>query len=376
MGEAASGLAFAFSLKMTGWPMKNRVYVIAEIGINHNGSLDNCFRLIDAAKAAGCDCVKFQFFSAKKLYPVSAGSLRWKNASKSYSYPIYNKAEEFELPRAWIRDIISYCLRAPIGFFSSVFDPGGADFLVNRGMRMIKISSYALTNLPLIEHCAAFRLPMVMSTGGAKLGEVEDAVSAASLHGSLITLLQCSLKYPTAPDECNLGIIQTLMRAFPEARVGLSDHTALVSRAAVQAVYLGARVIEKHITLDKTMPGPDHFYALEPASLKRLVLDVRRAEEAAAKGAFTIDPVLFGATARTVYPHERYLRDFAFMKMFACRPIKKGARIRCSDICILRPGNKEHGLDPKYLRLFRKYRITAKKAVNAEEPITWDLIVQ
>ena len=354
----------------------NKVYIIAEVGINHNGSLDNCLKLIDAAALAGCDAVKFQFFKAKKLYPRSAGSLDWADAKGRYSYDIYSAVESFELPRKWIVEIVAYCADKKIEFLSSVFDASGAAYLVKKGMKKIKIPSYAVTNMPLIDKCASFGLPMIISTGGSSLDEVKDALSAVNRFHNKVSLLHCSIKYPTELGECNLGVIETLRRAFPENVIGYSDHTKEVSDAAVQAVYLGARIIEKHITLDRSMKGPDHFFALEPDELKRMVKDVRDAAISAAKCDFKIDMAIYGRTARVVYGHEKYLRDFAFMKLFAKRSIKKGGRIRPSDIAILRPGKKAHGLDPKYISLFRKSVVTARKDIGAEEPIRWSAIVK
>ena len=152
---------------------RNKVYIIAEIGINHNGILENCHKLINCAKIAGCDCVKFQFFSAKSLYPHSAGKLDWEDAHKKYSYDIYTAVESFELPAKWIKNLIQYCKRNKIDFLSSIFDIGGVNYLIRNGMKMIKLSSYSITNLPLIKYCARFKLPIILSTGGATLGEIE-----------------------------------------------------------------------------------------------------------------------------------------------------------------------------------------------------------
>lgn len=350
---------------------KNKTYIIAEVGINHNGSLDNCLRLIDVSAAAGCDCVKFQYFRAAGLYPRSAGRLDWQDKNKKYSYDIYSAVESFEMPSSWIRPVIGYCRKRRVDFLASVFDRQGVDFLISHGMRAIKIASTALTNIPLLEHCARFKLPLIVSTGAATLSEIEEAVACINKFHDKIWLLQCTLKYPAAPQQCNLGAIKTLKSAFPGCGAGFSDHTALVSRAAVQAVYLGAGIIEKHITLDKQMPGPDHFFALEPAELKQMVREIRTAEKKKNRGA-PIDRVLYGSTEKKVFEYERYLRDFCYMAIFAQKKIKKNARIKYADLVILRPGKKSRGLEPKFLTLFKKYKIFSAKTVKKGEPLDWE----
>lgn len=355
---------------------KNAVtYVIAEIGINHNGSFDNCLKLIDAAVDAGCSAVKFQFFKAKHLYPHSAGKLDWQDNGRRYSYDIYSATQRFELPEKWIKKLMLYCKSNSIDFLISVSDIQGLDLLVSYGLKQIKIPSYSVTNILLIEQAAAYKLPIILSTGGATLGEVEDAVRSVNKFHNKLSLLHCSIKYPTQLSECNLGVIKTLQYAFPGFAIGYSDHTKEISCAAVQAVYLGARIIEKHITLDKRMSGPDHFFALIPIELKKMVKDVRDAQADMKRGSFTINKRIYGETVKITYVHERYLRNFAFMKLFAKRYIKRGSRIKPSDILILRPAKKTGGIEPKYLKLFKDNVITAKSNISSEGPITWSDIL-
>ncbi|MCX5713280.1 MAG: N-acetylneuraminate synthase family protein, partial [Candidatus Omnitrophica bacterium] len=283
--------------------------------------------------------------------------------------------QSFELPCAWISKLIAHCRLRKVDFLSSVFDPDGVHFLVQHGMKKIKLSSCSVTNIPLIEHSARYNLPIIISTGGATLGEVEEAVRSIQKYHNRLSLLYCSIQYPTKLTECNLGVIQTFKNAFPSLSVGYSDHTKEISKAAVQAVYLGATIIEKHITLDKTMAGPDHFFALEPAQVKKMVVDVRKAENEFRKKTFKIDPVIYGSSEKLLNSHEAYLRSFAYTRIFAGRPIKKEARIRASDLVILRPGKMKAGLEPKYLQLFKTHAITAKQNIAAQESITWDMIL-
>lgn len=353
---------------------KDKIYVIAEIGINHDGCLQNAYKLIDAAVDAGCDCVKFQFFKAKNLYPRSAGRLDWKDAKKRYSYDIYNAVRSFELPSAWISKLKKYCRRKDIDFLSSVFDRKNANYLVRQGIKMIKLPSYAITNTSLIECCAQYRLPIFMSTGGATLGEVEEAVEMVNKYHNNLYLLHCSIKYPTKLSECNLGVIETLRHAFPRNLIGYSDHTEEVSRAAVAAVYLGARIIEKHITLNKTLGGPDHFFALEPHELKKMTNTVRKAQRHIKRGDIRIDKKLYGSSNKIVFEHEKYLRNFCFASIFAKKNIRKGSRICYRDLHLLRSGKKRSGLEPKYLDMFKRYRIYAARDIKNEEVINWEKI--
>ncbi len=352
-----------------------QTYIIAEIGINHNGSIDNCFSLIDMACRAGCDAAKFQTFSAEYLYPRSAGKLEWKNRKGEYAYDIYQAVEKFELPQDWIRRLIEYCNENGIDFMSSVYDTTGLEYLIHGGMTKIKLSSYTITHLPLVEACAETGLPIIMSTGGATLGEIEAAVETVKKYHNNLRLLHCSIKYPTRLEECNLGVMKTLQLAFPDLEIGYSDHTLEISDAPVQAVYLGATIIEKHITLGKDMDGPDHFFALEPPELKKMVRDIRKADKDMENASFKIDSMIYGNSAKICYDHERYLRDFAYMTLFAKRKIRKGETILPEDIAILRPGKRKRGLDPFFLTLFETQRVKAKKDLVPEESITWDAIL-
>ncbi|RKX93181.1 MAG: hypothetical protein DRP84_08895 [Spirochaetes bacterium] len=348
--------------------MKGKVYIIAEIGINHNGSLENCYKLIDAAVDAGCNCVKFQFFRAKRLYPRTAGKLDWQDNNKRYSYDIYNAVKSFELPSLWIEKLMDYCRRQKIDFLSSVFDKEGVKFLIKKGMRMIKLPSSCVTNIPLIEYCAKYKIPIFLSTGGTTLGEIEEAVNTINRYHNNLSILHCSMKYPTELEECNLGVIETLKYAFPNNRIGYSDHTAEVSTAAVQAVYLGAKVIEKHITLNKNMLGPDHFFALEPTELRQMVSDIRKAEKVSR---IQINQKIYGTSERKVFDHERYLREFCFPCLFINRDIKKGERIYRRDVEILRPGKLKRGIEPKFIYLFYSKKIIASRDLKAWMPIFW-----
>lgn len=350
-----------------------KTYIIAEIGINHNGELSNCYKMIDASVEAGCSAVKFQLFNAKSLYPKSAGTLDWKNNNITYNYDIYEAVKKFEMPIEWIDSLRVYCATMGIDFISSVFDIEGMKMLVGNGIDRVKLSSYTITNIPLIKEVASHHIPIYMSTGGATLGEIEDAVRMVQNFHNDLTLLHCSIQYPTALKDCNLGVLDTFRYAFPELKYGYSDHTLEISEAPVQAVLLGAQIIEKHITLNKNMEGPDHFFALEPHELNKMVLDIREAEKNYSQR--DIDTLIYGSSMKKCYENEKYLRDFAFMRLFINRDISAGERITINDISILRPGKKQAGLEPKYLALFENYTIIAKADLKYEDPLLWDSIL-
>ncbi|MFH1985874.1 MAG: N-acetylneuraminate synthase family protein [Pseudomonadota bacterium] len=356
--------------------MQQQVTIIAEIGINFNGRIENCLRLIDTAADAGCNAAKFQVFTAAGLYPKSAGKLSWKDAGGAYQYDIFEAVQRNELPREWVPELKAYCRERRIDFLASAFSEDDAQFLVESGVGALKISSSSVTHLPLIDACAAFGVPLIVSTGGSRLGEVEDVVDTVFRHHDNLTLLHCSLEYPTRPENCHLGVIRTLAMAFPQVRIGYSDHTAEATAAPALAVALGACVIEKHITLDRRMPGPDHFFALDPDDLSAMVAAVRAAEVALAGGdPSQIDPILYGGTAKRVGGQEKYLRDFVSNQLFAKRAIAKGEIITADDLAVLRRGEKGAGLAPKYRSLFVEHPICAKRDIEKEAPLDWECIL-
>lgn len=352
-----------------------KTYIIAEVGINFNGSLNSCYKMIDMSIVAGCDAVKFQIFSAKNLYPKSAGKLDWKDGEKTYNYDIYNAVQKFELPNEWISELMNYCENNNIDFMASVFDVEGLAFMVEQGMKVIKLSSYTITNIPLIEAAAKTCLPIIMSTGGATIGETEEAINTILRYHDNITLLHCSIQYPTKLKDVNMGVMETFSKVFPNIKIGYSDHTMEPSDAPVQSIYLGGSVVEKHITLDKKMDGPDHFFALEPNELKKMVQDIREAEISYKNNNFCIEKIIYGSSEKICYQHEKYLRNFAYMSLFSKKNIQKGDIIYVNDISILRSGTKEKGLEPKYLDLFNKNIVTASKDIFFEDPITWESIL-
>lgn len=259
--------------------------VIAEAGVNHNGSVEMAFRLVDAALQAGVDWVKFQTFSAEKIVTRTAATAAYQQRNVG-SRTQYEMLKALELPLEAFRDLASYCREKDIAFMSTPFDIDSARYLAGIGMEVLKIPSGEITNLPFLRQLGAMGLPIILSTGMADLGEVEDAVEVLEGAGTPIgrmTILHCTTEYPAPADEVNLLAMQTLRAAFPGAAIGYSDHTEGID-ITVAAAALGAATVEKHFTLDRTLPGPDHKASLEPQELAAMTAAIRRVTTALGDG--------------------------------------------------------------------------------------------
>lgn len=258
-------------------------FVIAEAGVNHNGSRELARRLIDVAAEAGADCVKFQTFSAQRLVTASAPKASYQVRTTGGQESQYEMLRRLELSEEDHRELIAHARRRGICFLSTPFDEQSADFLDSLGVPAFKIPSGELTNLPFLAHVARKHKPMIVSLGMASLGETEAAVEAIERAGNRqLVLLQCVSNYPADPADVNLRAMQTVQTAFG-VPVGYSDHTEGLE-AALAAVALGACVVEKHFTLDRTLSGPDHAASIEPAELQQLVRSIRIVEAALGSG--------------------------------------------------------------------------------------------
>ncbi|MEM9227279.1 MAG: N-acetylneuraminate synthase [Verrucomicrobiota bacterium] len=260
--------------------MSGKVTIIAEAGVNHNGDMALARQLIDAAALAGVDYVKFQTFKADDLVSPEARKADYQVANTGEEDETqYQMLRKLELSHDDHRSLISYCARQGVEFFSTAFDPAGLDFLHNLGFSFFKVPSGEITNYPYLEKLAAFGRPIVLSTGMATLEEVEQALAVltgGSLTKDDITVLHCNTEYPTPMKDVNLKAMQTMSDALG-VKVGYSDHT-LGIEVPVAAVALGATVIEKHFTLDRKLPGPDHSASLEPGELVAMVKAIRHIE--------------------------------------------------------------------------------------------------
>ncbi len=354
-------------------------FIIAEAGINFNGSIDAAKQLINIAVTAGCDAIKFQAFTADNLYPKTAGQLDWQDAGKKYSYSIHENVKKFELPYSWIPELMSYAKQKNIMFFSSICDEQAGDIMDQYSVPLFKTTSYAITHLPLIEHLARKGKPLIMSTGGSTLEEIKEAYTAAKKYNSQLIILHCVIKYPTPLKLVNMNVLDTLKKEFPDAIIGYSDHTAEATEAPIAAIVKGAKVIEKHITLDKKMPGPDHFFALEPSELRQMVSAVRNTERLMRDGnPILVHPLVMGvmgSAEKNVQKEEEYLRNFAYQTIITCKAIRASEVISSENCKVLRPGKLEHGIEPKHYPLLTSGRYVAKADLAEGVPLRWENVI-
>ncbi len=327
------------------------VYIVAEAGSNHNGSLEQALRLIDAAADARADAVKFQQFKAAKLYPRSAGASDYLNTPRS----IYDIIREMEAPDEWVPHLAGHCRRRGLAFLSSPFDEESAD-LLDPWVPAFKVASYEMTHAPLLRHIARKGKPMIVSTGGAVLDEVLHSVEIIRAEGNdQVVLLQCTAKYPTPLDAVNARALVAL-RDATGLPTGLSDHSRDPVIAPVVAVALGACLIEKHFTLSNRLPGPDHAFAVEPLELQTLVQRVREAEQALGHG------------RKETLPEEEELRTFGRRSIFARRDIRAGECLSADSVAVLRCGKLGFGLLPEALE-----RVLGRTAAR---PIAADALIR
>jgi N-acetylneuraminate synthase/N,N'-diacetyllegionaminate synthase len=310
------------------------VLIIAEAGVNHNGHLNQAKALIDAAAHAGADLVKFQTFSADKIVSQEAKQAAYQQKNTgSQDTSQYQMLKKLELSESMHDELIAYCKEKEIGFFSTAFDPEGLDFLNQLGLTQFKVPSGEITNYPYLKRLAAFKKPVILSTGMANLGEIEAALQVLSSEGldrKDITVLHCNTEYPTPMLDVNLKAMLTIQQAFGVA-VGYSDHT-LGIEVPIAAVAMGATVIEKHFTLDRNLPGPDHRASLEPDELKAMVSAIRNIELA-----------ISGHGRKEPSPSELPNKAIARKSLHLTSSLPKGAVIEEDHLIALRPGD---GISP------------------------------
>ena len=331
-----------------------RVFIIAEAGVNHNGSVDLALQLIDAAKTSGADAVKFQTFRADRIATRSAEKAKYQQRQAADGESQFEMLRRLELDAAAHRRLIDHCRKGGIQFLSSPFDLQSVDLLDTLEIPLFKIPSGEITNLPFLERIAAKGRPVILSTGMSTLGEVEEAVQVLRAGGATeITLLHCVTEYPAPYAEINLRAMQTLKLAFG-LPVGYSDHSPGIE-IAIAAVALGAEIIEKHFTLDRSLPGPDHAASLEPKELKQMVAAIRNVESALGDG--------IKKPALCELPNIPVARK----SVVAARALSAGQKLAAADLDIKRPGT---GLSPKLLTVL--VGRTLRTNVEPDEVILWD----
>lgn len=265
---------------------RRHTYIIAEAGVNHNGSLDLAKKMVEVAADAGADAVKFQTFKAETLVTAAAPKAQYQNAVTSENESQFDMLKRLELNLEAHKQLLSKCQQVEIDFLSAPFDIESVELLENLGLKTFKISSGEIINLPLLKKIGSLGKKIILSTGMADLQEINLALDVLTKSGtslSSITVLHCNTEYPTPMEDVNLRAIQKIKEAFPEVSVGYSDHT-LGLEVSIAAVALGAEVIEKHFTLNRLLEGPDHRASLEPSELTLLVRSIRNIEQAMGDG--------------------------------------------------------------------------------------------
>lgn len=335
-------------------PMEIRVpYVICEAGVNHEGSIDIARRLVAEAAQAGADAIKFQTYKAETL--ASRDSPAYWDTSKepaTNQYELFKKHDSFW--KKEFEELKKCCDQEGIAFLSTPFDKESATFL-NDLMDVFKISSSDITNKPFIEFLCDFGKPILLSTGASNLSEISEAVEWIEAKGNALGLLHCVLNYPTADENAALGMIPALKRVFPAHVVGYSDHTLPGDMHILEtAVLLGASVVEKHFTHDKSLPGNDHYHAMDMHDLRHFYEKIR-------KTLATIGPMTIRAL-----PDEEPARRNARRSLVAARDIVAGEKITGADLTWKRPA---HGISPKYMD--QVIGMTARTLITEDTVLQW-----
>lgn len=331
-------------------------YVIAEAGANHNQNLDTALRLIDVAAESGADAVKFQTYTGRDLY--STKTPRFDYLGDLGSKPAHELLDELALPREWQPRLSEYAQSLGIDFLSSPFDREAVDQLDELDVPAFKVASFEIVDLGLLEYIGSKGRPVIVSTGMATLGEIEEAIAALSSDGDPgVCLLQCASVYPAPPHVMNLRAMEMMRQAFG-CPVGLSDHT-LGIHVSVAAVAMGASIIEKHFTLDRSSKGPDHPFAIEPGELSQLVAQIRDVESSLGDG-------------RKSGPSDEEAAEMyakARRSLIAACDIPRGTRLTSEMITVKRPG---FGIQPRYLEAV--VGRTTSTDIEADEVLVWEML--
>tara|TARA_Y100000034_G_C6888931_1_gene408633 strand:+ start:167 stop:1162 length:996 start_codon:yes stop_codon:yes gene_type:complete len=326
--------------------IENKVFVIAEAGSNHDGKIEQAKQLIDVAVEAKADAVKFQVFLADTLYSKNAPHL---SEMKTKQTP-YELLKSLEMPREWIKELAEYCEENGIIFMATPFDLKAVD-AINEYVSVYKVSGYDIDNFSLLEKIKESRKPIILSTGTSTIEEVKKAVEVLKNN---VILLHCTNQYPTKDEDANVKAMTTLAKL--NVPVGLSDHT-LGNEAAITAIALGAKVIEKHITIDKTLSGPDHAHAIDPEQLKEFVKVIRTAEK------------VLGSEEKKPTDSEKENRELARRSIHAKQDISKGETITKDMLILKRPALGIRPIETNKL-IGKK----VKQDIKEDQWITWEMV--
>lgn len=331
----------------------SRVFIIAEAGVNHNGNIKLAKAMIDVAVDACCDAVKFQTFDADSLVSKNAVKADYQIENTGNEQSQYNMLKSLQLTYENHVELINYCKEKGIMFLSTPFDKKSADLLEQLGLQIFKIPSGEITNIPFLRHIARKKKKIILSTGMSYIGEVETAVKAIKEEGNKdLILLQCITNYPANYEEVNLKAMITMKNAF-KLDTGYSDHTMGIE-VPIAAVAMGAKVIEKHFTLDRGMEGPDHKASLVPEELKQMVRSIRNIEKA------------FGNGIKAPAKSEKNTREVARKSIVANKNLRKGTTIQLNMLVMKRPGT---GIQPDNIDLLIGH--TLKEDIEVDQVIEW-----
>jgi len=330
-------------------------FIIAEVGSNHNRDINQARKLIEIAAECEADAVKFQTYSAETLYSKKTSVPDYLN-EKIEQKSVWQMIKDIELPREWQGELADYSRSQGLIFMSTPFDYEAIKELEEIDILAYKIASFEIVDLPFLKKVAQTKKPIILSTGMASLGDIEDALNTIREVSNVdIALLHCAINYPPSFEDLNLKAIKTLIQAF-QVPVGFSDHTMSTFLPSV-CVTLGACIIEKHYTISRSLKGPDHKFALEPSELKRMIKNIRETE------------VALGSPIKKMADSEKNLYKLARRSLIAKRKIPKGKIIERGDLIIKRPG---YGIAPKFLEII--IGKAAKKDIEEDDIITWDLV--
>lgn len=334
---------------------KGKCFIIAEAGVNHNGSIDTAKKLVKVAKQIGADAVKFQTFKAENLVTEHAKKAEYQ-ITDSEDDSQYNMLKKLELSSDEFKEIARYASEEDIVFLSSPFDNESVDLLDKIGVPIFKVASGEITNFPLLEAISRKHKPVILSTGMSTLGEIEEALNLMEKYNDDIILMHCLTSYPAKIEDANLNVINTLQTAFKKP-VGFSDHT-LGTEMSVAAVALGSCVIEKHFTIDKNLPGPDHKASLEPHEFAEMVKSIRNVEKSMGNG------------IKKPTNDEIKIKNLVRKSIVAKKDIPEGTSLSEEFIDIKRPGT---GIQPKHLNKLIGRKTT--EDIKKDSQIQWNQLI-
>lgn len=331
--------------------------LIAEAGVNHEGDIEKAKKMIEEAARCGSAAIKFQSYKADKL-TIKDSPLYWSDGEHKSQYDVFKKTDKFD--KKEFNELFRYCKKNKIIFLSTAFDEESADMLDEIGMCCFKIASADITNYPLIKHIAEKGKPIILSTGASTIKEIKEAVNLINRKNLFdIIILHCILCYPTPYDQTNLSMISSIIKNFPEYPVGFSDHTMVDESYLVDAaaVTLGAKVIEKHFTLDKNLPGSDHYHSADPRDLYKIIRNIN----------FTYR--LLGENIKKPVECEEKALRYARRSLVTKTDIPKGTKIEGEMIISKRPGT---GIPPRYID--KVIGMVSKYSIKEDTPLEWRML--